>query len=290
MPKLLVFGRNGQLAKSIYNNCLANTFFESKQFVSWEQFINNEIPHICSKTVVINTFANTNVEFAETSPRHVIETHLILHERLLEVSSLAEKYVYISSTGVYGASKREPHTDIDAPTPQTVHHMTKFLAEKQCVEYFGDRVLVARTGWLFSNLKTRKNFVYARMQDIASAKNNNEQLNVYQNQFGNPTFAPDVVVALISLISKSASGTLNVVNPEPVSRAEYIREIALLVDADDYVNVLPVSERPIRKALVSDNEMALCTRLKDEFYITLPDWRIGLRLAVKGLSNESKSV
>lgn len=286
MPKLVVFGRNGQLAKCIFNNHFANTFFESKEFVSWEQFIKNEIPHVCSETVVINTFANTNVELAETSPRHVIETHLTLHERLLEISSLAEKYVYISSTGVYGASKLEPHTDFDAPTPQTIHHMTKFLAEKQCEEYFGDRVLVARTGWLFSNLKTRKNFVYARMQDIASAKKNNEQLSVYQNQIGNPTFAPDVVVALVGLISKSASGTLNVVNPEPVSRAEYIREITHLVGAEDNLNVLPVSERPVRKALVSDNEMALCIRLTDEFDITLPDWRIGLRLAVKDLSDE----
>ena len=128
------------------------------------------------------------------------------------------------------------------------------------------------------------------MQDIASAQKNNEQLSVYQNQIGNPTFAPDVIVALVGLISKSASGILNVVNPGPVSRAEYIREIARLVGAEDYVNVLPVSERPSRKAMVSDNEMAMCNRLKDEFDTTLPDWRIGLRLAVKDLSDESKSV
>ncbi|MDP4066019.1 hypothetical protein IMCC1933_24590 [Rhodobacteraceae bacterium IMCC1933] len=281
--KLIVFGSNGQLAQCIIANENIAKIFSEINCVSWRQFLDGYVPRVCSKTVVIDTFANTDVDYAETFPANVIKSHLISHMRLLEISKKAYRYIYISSTGVYGDSTFEPHAENDRVAPSTVHHMSKYLAEKQAINEFSERSLILRIGWLFSTLKLKKNFVSARLSDIVSAKRSNSILNVFQNQIGNPTFGPDLVDTICELIEHDFSGLLNVANPSPVSRAEFIMEIANLINAADVINFLPLSERPQRLANVADNEMADTTLLRAILGRELPHWNIGLRHSIRSI-------
>jgi len=285
--KLVVYGCNGQLAQCIITNKNIVEQFSEIEYVSWQQFLDDCLPTICRKTVVIDTFANTNVDYAETYPNSVIQSHLISHMKLLDISKKAKRYVYISSTGVYGDTKSSPHTEIDCVSPTTVHHMTKYLAEKQVIDKFSDRALILRIGWLFSLLQLRKNFVSARITDLMLAKSSNFKLNVFQNQIGNPTFGPDMVDAMFDLLKTDASGVINVVNPAPISRAKFIFEIAKLVNADKYVNFLPPEERPQRIAKVADNETADGSLIKSILGHEMPHWNIGLGQAVRALHEKN---
>lgn len=222
--------------------------------------------------IIIHAAANTNVEQCETEPEECYFDNCYLTEQLYHHARKNNlRFVFISSTGVYGRHKVSPYHEYDLVIPTTIHHNSKYFSERLVMT--SEETLVVRTGWLFGgSFENKKNFVANRIKEMQTARG-----SIYANktQFGSPTYARDCARRIIELISDRCAGIYNVVNDGRVSRFEYVKKIVELSGAP--VEVLPIDASGFeRLADVSENEAALSYRMRFEGRQQLRPWQDAL--------------
>jgi len=224
---------------------------------------------------IIHAAANTNVESCELDSLNCYKDNTLLTERLAYAASLANcKFVYISSTGIYGTEKPdEPYTEYDIVNPTTHHHRAKWLGE-QAVNRYLNNALILRAGWVFGGEPDNsKNFVARRIEEALSSSSKKIQSNSQQK--GVPTYAFDIAQKLYELLNNDEVGTFNIVNQGVASRFDYVSKIIQIAQLD--VTVLPTSAGTFnRKAKVSNNESAVALKLQQLGYEALPCWKESL--------------
>lgn len=234
---------------------------------------------------IIHAAANTNVEACEIDPASCYRDNTLLTERLASVAARSNcKFVYISSTGIYGSSRVfEPYTEYDSVSPTTHHHNSKWLGE-QAVKQFSNDFLIIRAGWLFGgNPDNPKNFVARRIEDALSSTN--KKIFSNNDQIGVPTYVGDFATKLYELIKNDEVGVFNLVNQGVASRFEYVSKIINSANID--VEILPVAAGSFnRRAKVSNNESAISMKLSQLGYELLPRWDESLSKYVKFELNE----
>jgi dTDP-4-dehydrorhamnose reductase len=222
--------------------------------------------------VVIHAAANTNVERCELAPEESYFDNCFLSEQLFRhAQQNCVKFVFISSTGVYGRGKSTPYHEYDPVFPTTVHHRSKLLTEQAvltCVD-----TLVVRTGWLFGgSTENPKNFVWNRLKEILNA---GSSISANCGQIGSPTYVRDCARTVLELVADDCAGIYNVVNDGSASRFEYVKQIAALSGS-------PIEVRPVdasgfkRHADVSENEAAISYRMRFERRPPLRSWQEAL--------------
>lgn len=222
--------------------------------------------------VVVHTAANTNVEQCEASPEACYRDNCFLTEQLFhQARRHGVKFVFISSTGVYGRGKIDPYHEYDTVSPTTVHHRSKWISEQLVLSTAN--TLVVRTGWLFGGpLNNRKNFVANRLSEVQSAHG---AIHANTSQVGSPTYVHDCAERLIELISGDCTGIYNVVNDQSASRFEYVKRIVELSGA--LIDVRPINATGFnRLADVSENESAISYRMRFEGRTPLRPWKEAL--------------
>lgn len=228
--------------------------------------------------VLIHCAANTDVEECERNPVAALRDNTILTEVLAGAASpLGIKVIYFSSTGVYGATKDTPYSELDPAKPTTAHHRSKFLGE-QAVLRNSPFNLVLRTGWLFGGpVDSRKNFVASRLREAVACDGT---MFSDTTQFGVPTATTDVVERTVRLLGDGAAGLFNMVSQGSASRFSYVSEIVRLAD-------IPVELKPAgafeRVAPVSPNEMAVNLRMEALGYESMPSWQSSLKSYVSSI-------
>jgi len=228
-----------------------------------------------SVSLFIHCAANTNVEQCEEFPDKCYQDNYLWPELLASLcDSLGIKFVFISSTGIYGLGKKTAYDDMDEVNPTTVHHRSKWLAE-QAVDRGMSDYLIIRTGWLFGGpWDSPNNFVANRIRE---AQEEPEFIKSDSSQFGCPTYVDDVTVSIFKLLSLGAKGTFNCVNEGYASRFEYVSKILELANLP--IKITAVDGKSFnRKAKVSWNEMADNNKLKVLTDHVMPDWQKSLEL------------
>lgn len=229
---------------------------------------------------IIHAAANTDVEGCEVNSRECYKDNTLFTERLAIASSKSNcKFIYISSTGIYGTGNAtEPYTEFDPVKPTTHHHHSKWLGECAVNRYCAS-ALVLRTGWLFGGLpESEKNFVARRIEEAIKTKNR----CIFSNntQIGVPTSIYDFTPKLYELLLNNEIGTFNLVNTNTASRFEYVSKIIELAEID--IDVEPVTASSFkRKANVSSNETAIALKLSMLGYSDLPCWSDSLESYIK---------
>jgi dTDP-4-dehydrorhamnose reductase len=258
--------------------------FGTRLQAQWPEHAYNRIPHqdITADSVrglrasfrasrvdaLIHAAANTDLEAAETAPDPVWRDNVMLTQILLDAArDVPLKFVYLSSTGVYGEHKATPYDEFDLTLPTTVHHRTKLEAERLVRSQRANH-LILRTGWLFGAAAQQpRNFVLNRLREaraVASLRANGQQR-------GNPTYLPHLIDAIAYLLGCDLSGTYNAVSEGVVTRAEFVA--AIVADAGMTCAVEPASFP--RRAPVSDNESGRNRKLELLGY-EVPAWRAAL--------------
>lgn len=230
--------------------------------------------------VIIHAGANTNVEECELSPIAAYQDNTILTDLLARSAKTQQaKFVYISSTGVYGDTTKMPHIETQKPCPCTTHHLSKYFGEL-VVSSLCEHYLILRLGWLYGGpLNLQKNFV-GRI--IKQAKDSPFGISSNIDQVGNPTFVDDVVLCLFKLLDCKHSGVFNCVNEGVMTRYEYVKNIVCLYGLG--VKVSPVSADSFnRVAPVSMNEGAINHFLSQKTNIKMPPAIDSLQKYIKGL-------
>ena len=222
--------------------------------------------------IIIHAAANTNVEQCEIEPDVCYFDNTFLTEQLFwHAHRHGSKFVFISSTGVYGRGKSEPYHEYDTANPTTVHHRSKLLSEQTVLACAN--TLVVRTGWLFGGrLDNKKNFIVNRINEIRAAT---EFISANFIQVGSPTYVADCARMILELVFDDCEGTYNVVNEGPASRFDYVKRIVELSGSS--IEVRPIDSSAFsRRADVSENEAAVSYRMRYEGRPLLRPWRDAL--------------
>jgi dTDP-4-dehydrorhamnose reductase len=272
--RFLVSGASGVLGSAI-TDVVMRQGFEVRAFdrkLVWQYQSSQLALLLHGYDCFIHVAANTNVEQCESEPILCYRDNFLLTELLARAAETAAvKFVFISSTGVYGCGSTEPYREFDMVVPTTHHHRSKHLAE-QSVLSVNSCNLVVRTGWLFGGHSTNpKNFVARRMEEAIRANIGGATIKSNSEQWGCPSYVNDVAVRTLLLIEKEMSGVFNCVNSGRASRFEYVSAILKLARIP--VTVEPISADSFsRKAKVSSNEMAENWKAEQLGLSPMPYW------------------
>ncbi len=239
--------------------------------------------------VVVNAGAYTAVDQAETEVElaHAINATApaVMAE---EARAAGIPLVHYSTDYVYDGEKRGPYVESAKPNPQSVYGASK-LAGDEAIQASGARHLILRTTWVFA--PRGNNF----LKTVLRLAKEREQLRIVADQVGAPTSAEllaDVTaMALGRLFSDQAAGGLYHCTAAGEASwhgyARFIVEEALRLGLrlqTDPECIAPISteDYPL-PATRPRNSLLDCSRLEQDFDLTLPTWQTHVTRTLKEL-------
>jgi len=203
------------------------------------------------------TSSLTHVDGCQTHPK---EGYAVNVQGVLNVIQAADRVeadiVYFSSDYVFDG-QAGPYREDDTSCPINEYGKQKCLAEQAILLRRHD--LVIRTTLVYGWERQGKNFV-ARF--VEALKNGNT-CKVPDDQFGTPTYTPDLAEAVVQLAEAGADGIYHVAGTELASRYEFALEAAQAFGLDrSLVQGISTHElnlpapRPLKSGLLVDKASA----------------------------------
>jgi len=282
--KILVFGKNGQVARELQRRCGAVVLE-----VHGSDEANFEDSAACAAFVaatdadaVINAAAYTAVDRAESEEALARQINATTPGAIAQAcAQRGIPMVHISTDYVFDGAGIASFTT-DHPTgPLGAYGRTK-LAGEEAVRAAGGAHAILRTSWVVS--AHGNNFVKTMLRLGAER----DRLTIVADQVGGPTCAADIADACLSIARQLAadpakSGSYHFSGGPDVSWADFAREIFTLAGLGCAVADIPSSDypTPARRPLNSrlDNSQTAAV-----FGIARPDWRAGLRKILADLA------
>lgn len=195
------------------------------------------------------------------------------------------RFVYFSTDYVFDG-KAGPYAEADPVNPLSVYAQAKRDAEDALEAAVGDRLLTARTCWVFGPERQGKNFAYQLIRNLMQGKST----PCPSDQVSSPSYGPDVARAVLALTEAGASGMVHVVGPEVMDRVAFARGIAHAFGLDPSLIVgRPTAEiaqgapRPLDSGLKIDRLESVLPGIMRPLDATLADFRAKLEdPALKG--------
>lgn len=157
--------------------------------------------------VVIHAAALTDMASCERNPEEAYRVNVLgTYHFARACRARGLRLVYLSTCTVFDGRKRSPYRETDVPHPLNVYGTTKWIGEN-IIRHIVPGALIIRTGWLFGGTKDKK-FI----KRFVFSLRNGKTIRATSNRFGSPTYVPDFVQALESLVERRVAGTYHVVN------------------------------------------------------------------------------
>lgn len=241
---ILVTGANGQLGNSIrkisasYPN---NYFFTDMPEVDITNLaLLENLMKEKQIDAIINCAAYTAVDKAEDDVALATKINVDGPRNLAIAAKNANaKLVHVSTDYVFGGKAYLPLKESDPTAPIGVYGRTK-LAGEEAVKEVGCDAVVVRTAWLYSEFGG--NFVKTMLR----LGRERSELGVVYDQVGTPTYATDLAVALMELLTKGFSGfsLYHYSNEGVISWYDFAKTIFDLSGIHIKLNALESSEYP----------------------------------------------
>lgn len=288
-----MFGKNGQLAQS-FKATLPDEFDGQTVFVSSQEAnfrepkkLGGYLDHY-SPEIIIICAAYTQVDQAEIE-FDIAEN--INYRAPQEIARWAARndclVIHFSTDYVYSGEGSTPWKE-DAPTdPLNKYGITKLHGDES-IQYAGGKYLIFRTSWVYSEYG--KNFLKTMLR-MAESKT---ELNIVNDQVGNPTYAPDIAVLVWKIIKnikngeKYPSGVYHLAGQGETSWAGFAEAIFLeaknlkfnmkiekvhQIASSDYMTPAP---RP-------KNSRLNLEKFKNVFGLEMPPWKESMSLCLRRL-------
>lgn len=201
-PRILVLGRNGQLATSVRIHPLAKDFSitfagraecDMRDDERLKSFLEATRPDL-----VFNTAAYTDVEAAEAEPWAAMTLNGIAVQTVARFCERTKTpLIHVSTDYVYDGEKGVPYTEDDPMNPTTAYGYSKAVGDIAAINC---GALVLRTAWLFSG--HNRNFARTMMA-LAEQR---DVVRVVADQFGNPTCSDDLAGMTLGLMKRILDG------------------------------------------------------------------------------------
>lgn len=293
--KLLVTGRTGQLAHALLERSgradievtsIARPLVDLTDETSIVAAIAHERPD-----VVVNAAAYTAVDRAESEAALAHAVNSLGAESVARAcSAKGIPLIHISTDFVFDGTKDGPYAEDDRTGPLNVYGVTKLDGEHRVARACA-RHIILRTSWLHSPWGS--NFVKTMLR-LAGAR---PSIAVVDDQWGTPTFVPDLADIVLAVSSELAShpesvqwGLYHAAGSGETTWCGFAREIFqcaaeqglpfAAVEAITTANYPTPARRPA-------NSRLSCDRLRLRFGLQAPDWRQGVRDCVARLAQPS---
>ena len=291
MMKILVTGADGQLGSEI--RAIANQyaglqflFTDVEQLDLTDQEALNDVIEKENPDYLINCAAYTAVDIAEedTDLAKLLNAKIPAHLGKL-ASEYQFKVIHISTDYVFDGTACSPYTENDLVNPESVYGKTKLNGEIALLKESASSMVI-RTSWLYSS--HGKNFV----KTMVKLGEERDQLKVVCDQVGTPTYAADLAGAILTIISKTASGELgwkpgiyHYSNEGVCSWYDFAKAIHEIygIDCDVYPIATEEYPTPARRPAYS---VLNKFKIKRIFGIEIPYWRDSLKECINEMKNK----
>ena len=294
--KILITGKNGQVGKELVTvsgsdpdldiTALDRTALD----ITNRQAVLDTIFHL-GPDAVINAAAYTAVDQAESEPELAFSINRDGPAHLAEAcASLKIPLVHISTDYVFdGSQKGKPYIEDQPVGPLGVYGRSKAEGEKR-VRHICSHHLIVRTSWVFS--VHGSNFV----KTIVRLARKREEMRVVCDQFGCPTSAKQIAIAIISMIKEFSghkAGTYHFAQPPACSWHELAEAVVELAARQIPLKVkkivpIPSSEYPTPARRPSWSVLD-CTKIQNIFGISPPEWQVSLEEVIQQIVQEQIS-
>jgi dTDP-4-dehydrorhamnose reductase len=290
--KLLVTGRDSQLARGLAETAgagvqvvaIGRPELDLADAKSVAAVVARERPDI-----VVNAAAYTGVDKAETEPALAHVVNALGAEHVAKACAAgAIPIIHISTDYVFDGAKDGPYLEDDPTAPINVYGLTKLEGEQR-VARACERHLILRTAWV--HCPWGVNFVKTMLR-LATTRPN---IGVVDDQKGSPTYAPHLAATVLAIAGRVAAdparsrwGVYHAVGGGETTWFGFAREVfrhaveqglpAAEVTAIATAAYPTLARRPA-------NSRLNCDRLRLLLGVELPDWRVGVRDCVAGISS-----
>lgn len=280
---ILVTGGNGQLGnsiKKISSDYPQHTFFftDVPEVDITNLELLDRLMEEKSVDAIINCAAYTAVDKAESDVVLAESINVAGPKNLAEAAKKrGAKLIHVSTDYVFNGTANEPLKEEAQTDPIGVYGRTK-LAGEQAVKDSGCDALVIRTAWLYSEFGN--NFVKTMLR----LGREREQLGVVFDQVGTPTYAPDLAVAIMTLLDKGFTGfdLYHFSNEGVISWYDFTKAIFRLENINITLNPIESCEYPTpakRPAYSVLNKKKIKAA-----GVSVPYWEDSLRVCLKELA------
>lgn len=276
---IVVTGANSQLAqcfrlKNPEYKYLSKSDLDITDAATCERVLSELRP-----TVVVNCAAYTLVDKAETEEQQAFAVNADAVKSLAQLSKrLGFLLVHVSTDYVTSGEVPVPLVETSEELqPKTMYGKSK-LAGERALQEFGDRYLIVRTSWLYSE------FGHNFAKSIHKLVREKSQIGVRYDQVGTPTYAGDLADGINALIKANApTGIYHYTNCGVTSWFDFAVAIRDLINPK--CMVLPIepheyptpAERPKYSIL---NTKKFCQTTSQ----SIPYWKRSLESCLKKLS------
>ncbi len=232
--------------------------------------------------LVLHAAAYTDVDGCEKDPELAFRANAIGTQNVaLAAQRAGAAMLYISTNEVFDGTRRELYREWDQPAPASVYARSKAAGEQIVRDLLAGRFYIVRIAWLFG--PGGNNFV----TKIRAAAERAAALSVAADEFGNPTYAPDLAAAIVRLVVTGHFGIYHLTNAGFCSRFEFAREIMRLAGKPD-LPIAPILSadwpRPSRPPL----HAILANTAAASLGITLRPWGQALAEYVAALAADAR--
>jgi dTDP-4-dehydrorhamnose reductase len=241
--------------------------------------------------IVVNAAAYTAVDQAETEQDIAFLVNGAGAGAVARAAqSLGLPLIHLSTDYVFDGSKTTPYLEEDSVAPTCVYGASK-LAGEHAVAAASDIYTILRTSWVYAPFG--KNFV----RTIFALARTRPELRVVADQYGCPTYAPDIAAAIIAVAqnilqhrdNRLLLGTFHLAGSEETSWAGFAAAIiGFLAEkglCHSLVTPITSAEYPTAARRPANSRLD-CAKLARLYGIKLPSWRVSLTLCLERLTNE----
>ena len=292
--KVLVTGVAGQLGYDVINElkkreiiAIGTDIRQESEMVNkanWNKYIQlditdktsvDEVIKIIKPDAIIHCAAWTNVDGAEDSNNRPLVKKINVNgtDNLVKsAKTIGAKFLYISTDYVFNGEGTRPWKPDDKNyAPLNYYGETKLQGElsvsSQLKNYF-----IVRIAWVFGF--NGKNLIKTMLN---LADRGYKELRVVDDQIGTPTYTYDLARLLVDMIQTEKYGYYHATNEGGyISWADFAEEIFKQAKKDIIVKRIMTSEYGVSVAKRPFNSRLDKSKLVENGFEQLPDWRIAL--------------
>ncbi len=193
------------------------------------------------------------------------------------------KLIHISTDYVFDGEKKLPYLTSDVINPINIYGASKAKGEELVIQENSESIII-RTSWVYSS--HGKNFV----KTIMKLMSERDEINVVNDQIGNPTYAKDLAEAILQIITQLNSNQnflhqniYHYTNTGNISWFQFAKAIQEFLMLDCKVNPIPSLSFPT-PAKRSHYSVLDCSSIENDFGVAINNWKESLNICLTKLS------
>jgi len=194
------------------------------------------------------------------------------------------KMVYISTDYVFNGQGDKPwQPDCKDYSPLNVYGQSKLDGEKAVTRNL-DKYFIVRIAWVFG--QNGKNFIKTM---LSLADKGYKELKVVDDQIGTPTYTYDLARLLVDMVESEKYGYYHATNEGGyISWAGFAEEIFSQAGKSVKVNRVTTQQYGLSKAKRPFNSRLDKSKLVENGFKPLPDWKDALQRFLQKISNQRR--